>query len=245
MTRKQLINIATTKIDRLQRQFDLAQERVTRAEESFIEARDKNEGIANAIFRLTGAKAHFNDIRKTLGDARKELEGLMQVRAIEEEDDSGDEWSDSPVINGSGGGEVLRVRAMLGGSQGDEAVEEEKEDAFIDEESEPEEESKEDDSLFVEDDESEETSEVNAGFQGEFILVIPDGIDNKIFIVSENKGCNESKEEIERMLLEEKDAKILYEASPYNALLLEHVLTMPVSMNLFNNVDYEGMLLKA
>jgi len=243
---KSKIDTATRAVRICQKQYSTAEKNYMDAQRALIFAEDRAERVDYARSKLETTYQILEMTIEKLAKAREELL-LLEEQAIEaddtgEMDDSGDEWSDTPVVHSSGGA-VERVRSMSSDSRYDDGVEEEEED--LEDSSNPDGDSKEEDNLFVENDESEETSKGNAGFQGEFILIIPTSIDNKLYIVDERQKYNESKEEIEIMFLEERDAKILYEDSPYNALLLEHLLTMPASVNFFDNVNYEGMVLKA
>jgi hypothetical protein len=242
---KSKIDAAERAVARYQKQYLSADTKCRDAKKELVSSEESGVRIREATAKFNNANEFLGVVLERLEKAREELASL-DAQAIEEEDngeidDSGDDWSEVAV--NTSGGAVARVRSMSGDSRDDEGVEEEEED--LEDYSNPDGDSKEEDNLFVENDESEESSEGNAGFQGELILIIPTSIDNKLYIVDERQKYNESKVEIEMMFLEERDAKILYEDSPYNALLLEHLLTMPASMNLFDDLNYEGMVLKA
>ena len=176
---------------------------------------------------------------KALSLLEKEIRDLFSLQPKGK-----DNTSDvSSVIKRSGGkSESSKLEEEYDFSYSSDSDEDSKEDSNN---SEPDKESKEEDSLFLEDSEYTENKEENASFQGEFILVIPTKLDDPILIIDERQKYNESKEEIERILLENQEVKILYEDFSYNALLIEHVLKAPTSVTLFGDINYEEILLQA
>jgi hypothetical protein len=244
---KSQIDAAERAVKRCQTQHLNADSKYRDAIKNLISSENSGIRVIEAKAKLENAKTFLDLSLERLEKAREELSSL-NVRAIEDEDngkmyDSGDDWSDTPVF-GSAGGALSRVRSVSGESRDNEGVDEEK-DHFIENNCEPDENSKEEDSLFLEDSEYTENKEENASFQGEFILIIPAKLDDPILIIDERQKYNESKEEIERILLENQEVKILYEDFSYNALLIEHVLKAPTSVTLFGDINYEEILLQA